>query len=206
MKLYDISLTITPDTPRYPGKEVPRRDILAQIEDGSIANCSAIYLDCHVGTHVDAPRHFVRDGITIEQVPLDRLCGPCRVVEVAGRRDIRPDDLSSVRFRMRVLFKTCGSQQLHSGLGDPNAFAYLTPEAARRLVELDAQLVGIDGFSIDQYGSTEPSHLIILPAGIPILECIDLTDVPPGDYELTVLPLKIQGSEAAPARAILKSS
>jgi len=205
MKLYDISLTITPDTPRYPGKEIPSRGILMRIEDGSIANCSAIYLDCHVGTHVDAPRHFVRDGITIDQVPLDRLCGPCRVVEVTGRRDIRPDDLTAIPPNTRVLFKTCGSHQLHNGLGDPNSFAYLTPDAARRLVGLKTQLVGIDGFSIDEYGSTEPSHLIILPAGIPILECIDLTDVPPGDYDLTVLPLKIAHSEAAPARAILKA-
>lgn len=205
MKLYDISLTITPDTPRYPGKDIPRRDILMRIEDGAVANCSAIYLDCHVGTHVDAPRHFVRDGITIEQVGVERLCGPCRVIEIRGRRDIRSADLNSAPAGIRLLFKTCGSAQLHAGIGVPDGFAYLTPDAARRLVELNTKLVGIDGFSIDKYDSSEPSHLIILPAGIPILECIDLTDVPPGDYELTVLPLKIAGSEAAPARAILKS-
>ena len=205
MTLYDISLPITPDTWRYPGKEIPRRDILMRIEDGAIANCSAIYLDCHVGTHVDAPRHFVRDGITIEQVPLERLCGTCRVVEITGRRDIRPVDLDDVPHNIRILFKTCGSAQLRHGPGDADAFAYLTPAAAQRLVDMGSLLVGIDGFSIDEYGSTEPSHLIILPAGIPILECIDLTDVPPGDYEMTVLPLKIVGSEAAPARAILKT-
>ena len=79
-----------------------------------------------------------------------------------------------------------------------------SPTCPRRLVELDTRLVGIDGFSIDEHGSTEPSHLIVLPAGIPILECIDLTGVPAGDYELTVVPLKILGSEAAPARAILR--
>jgi arylformamidase len=205
MKVYDISIAITPETPRYPGKEVPRRDILSRIEDGAIANCSAVYLDCHVGTHVDAPRHFVRDGITIEQVDLERLCGPCRVVAVAGRRDIRPEDLEGVPSSVRVLFKTCGSAQLHAGIDDPHGFAYLTPEAAQKLAGLDTRLVGIDGFSIDAYGSTEPSHLIILPAGIPILECIDLTDVPPGDYDLTVLPLKIAGAEAAPARAMLRT-
>ncbi len=202
--IYDISLLITPDTPRYPGKVAPRRDVLMDMADGAVANCSAVYLDCHVGTHVDAPRHFVRDGTTIESVDLNRLCGPCRVVEIEGRRGIRPDDIGGVPNGMRVLFKTVGSSLLHAGQDDPNGFAYLTPEAARALVGMDTLLVGIDGFSIDEYGSSEPSHLIILPAGIPILECIDLTDVPAGDYELTVLPLKIGGAEAAPARAILR--
>jgi arylformamidase len=206
MRVFDISIAITPETPRYPGKEIPKRNILSRIDDGAIANCSAIYLDCHVGTHVDAPRHFVRDGITIEQVPVERMCGPCRVVEVTGRRDIRPDDLAGIPSGVRVLFKTCGSAQLHAGIDDPHGFAYLTPDAAHELVNINTQLVGIDGFSIDEYGSNEPSHLIILPAGIPILECIDLTDVPPGDYELTVLPLKIDDAEAAPARAILRKA
>jgi arylformamidase len=204
LRIFDISLTITPDTPRYPGKVQPRRDILMDMAEGAVANCSAVYLDCHVGTHVDAPRHFVRDGITIEDVSVERFCGPCRVVEIQGRRDIRPEDLADVPRGVRVLFKTVGSSLLHAGQDDPNGFAYLTPAVARRLVELETQLVGIDGFSIDEYGSTEPSHHIILPAGISILECIDLTDVPPSDYELTVLPLKIAGAEAAPARAILR--
>jgi arylformamidase len=136
---------------------------------------------------------------------MERLCGPCRVVEIVGRRDIQPTDLAAVTPGIRILFKTCGSSELRAGRDNPSGFAYLTPAGAHKLVELDARLIGIDGFSIDEYGSNEPSHLIILPAGIPILECIDLTDVPPGDYELTVLPLKIDGSEAAPARAILKS-
>lgn len=204
MALYDISLTLTPDTPRYPGKERLQRTILLEIEKGSPANCSAFYTDCHVGTHVDAPRHFVRDGITIEQVDVARFVGPCRVVEVVERRDIQPADLEGVPSGVRVLFKTVGSPLLRDGQDDPHAFAYLTPEAATRLVELDCRLVGIDAFSIDEYGTLEPSHHIILPAGIPILECIDLSDVPPGDYELTVLPLKLGGAEAAPARAILK--
>jgi arylformamidase len=204
MPLIDISLLITPRTPRYPGKLAPRREILLDMADGAAANCSSILLDCHVGTHVDSPRHFVRDGITIEQVAVERFVGPCRVVEVAGRRDIRPDDLVGVPPGVRVLFRTLGSAILRAGEDDPNGFAYLTPGAAQRLVELNAALVGIDGFSVDQYGLDEPSHHILLPAGIPILECIDLTDAPPGDYELMVLPLKIAGSEAAPARALLR--
>jgi arylformamidase len=205
MKIYDISVTITPDVPRYPGKEVPRRDILMDMAQGAPANCSAIYLDCHVGTHVDSPRHFVRDGITIEQVDVERFCGPCRIVEVNGRREITAEDLDGVPTGVRVLFKTVGSTMLHAGEDNPHGFAYLTPEAAHKLVHLDTRLVGIDGFSVDQYGTIEPCHHILLPAGIPILECIDLTDVPPGDYDLTVLPLKIAGSEAAPARAILRT-
>lgn len=203
MKLYDISLTLTPNVPRYPGKVAPRRDVLMEMEKGDAANCSALYLDCHVGTHVDAPRHFVRDGFTIEQVDIERLCGPCRVIEIRGRREIRPDDLANLPSHIRVLFKTVGSSLLRAGSSAADAFAYLAPETARALVELDTRLVGIDGFSIDAYQSGEPAHHIVLPAGVPILECIDLTDVPPGDYDLFVLPLKYAGAEAAPARAVL---
>lgn len=205
MKLTDISLLLTPETPRYPGKCQPRRDVLSDMGEGAPCNCSAFYMDCHVGTHVDAPRHFVRDGITIEQVAPERLCGPCRVVEVVGRRAITPADLDGVPPRTRVLFKTLGSALLRAGRDDPDAFAYLTPDAARRLADLDTLLVGIDAFSVDDYGTPEPSHHVLLPAGIPILECIDLTDAAPGDYELLVLPLKLAGAEAAPARAMLRA-
>lgn len=202
--LIDISLNITSSTPRYPGKLAPRRDILMEIEAGDAANCSAIHLDCHVGTHVDAPRHFVRHGITIEAVDITRFCGPCRVVGVEGRREIGIDDLERVPPGVRVLFRSVGSKLLRAGQDNPELFAYLTPEAARLLVNLETPLVGIDAFSVDRYGTPEPCHHILLPAGIPILECIDLTDVEPGDYELLVLPLKIVGSEAAPARALLR--
>jgi arylformamidase len=204
--IIDISLDITPATPRYPGKLAPRRDILMDIAAGDAANCSSIMLDCHVGTHVDAPRHFVGDGITIDEVDIARFCGPCRVVAVDARREIRPEDLDGVPFGVRVLFRTVGSSLLRAGHSDPDAFAYLSPEAAARLVEMQAPLVGIDAFSVDRYGTNEPSHHILLPAGIPILECIDLTEVTPDNYDLIVLPLRIVGSEAAPARAILRSS
>src|SRR5579862_8717962 len=104
VKLYDISLTVTPDTPRYPGKCQPRRDILMEIAKGDMANCSAVYLDCHVGTHVDAPRHFVEAGITIDEVDVARFCGTCRVVDIDGRRDINPSDVDGVPNGVRVLF------------------------------------------------------------------------------------------------------
>lgn len=204
MMLIDISLEITSETPRYPGKLAPHREILMEIASGAAANCSSILLDCHVGTHIDAPRHFVADGFTIDEVDVRRFCGPCRVVEVMGRRDIRPEDLDGVPHGVRVLFRTLGSALLRAGTDAPDSFAYLLPEAAQRLVDLDAPLVGIDAFSVDRYGSDEPSHRILLPAGIPILECIDLSEVIPGDYELTALPLRIVGAEAAPARALLR--
>lgn len=205
MMLHDISLLLSPETPRYPGKVAPRRDILMEIAKGDAANCSAISLDCHCGTHVDAPLHFIWDGISIEQVALERLCGLCRVVEIpTERRTILPDDLEGVPAGVRVLFKTVGSTLLHAGEDAPDRFAFLTPEAAERLVSLDTRLVGIDGFSIDAYGSGEPCHHILLPAGIPILECVDLTTIVAGTYELIVLPLKFAGAEAAPARAILR--
>ncbi len=204
MQLLDISLTVTEDMPHYPGKLSPRREIIMDMEQGHIANCSAIYLDCHVGTHIDSPRHFTRDGITIDGVDMGRLCGPCRVIEIRDRREILPEDLADAPENGRILFKTCGSALLAAGDDDPTKYAYLIPETAERLVALQTLLVGIDGFSVDRYGTKEPAHHILLPAGIPILECINLSEAEAGDYELIALPLKIGGSEAAPARAILR--
>jgi arylformamidase len=204
MHILDISLTITEDVPHYPGKVSPQREIIMDMEKGHIANCSTIYMDCHVGTHIDSPRHFTQDGKTIDRVDLTRLCGPCRVIEIKNRQEILPADLESAPANERILFKTCGSALLAAGKDDPTQFAYLTPETAERLVALQTLLVGIDGFSVDRYGTKEPAHHILLPAGIPILECINLSEAEAGDYELIALPLKIGNSEAAPARAILR--
>ncbi len=204
-KIYDISLTITPETASFPGKLPLKRTLQSEIVNGAVANCSSFEMDCHFGTHVDSPNHFVQNGITIDQVPLNRLCGECCVIEVAGRRNIEPGDLINVRNGDRVLFKTLGSQLLLNGVMDPDAYAYLMPDSAKMLVGLNVACVGIDAFSVDAYNSGEPVHHILLPAGIPIIECLNLQEIVAGRYELIVLPLKIHGAEASPARAILKS-
>jgi arylformamidase len=203
--LYDISLPLTSDTPRYPGKLAPQREVLSEIASGDRVNSGRLLLDCHVGTHVDAPAHFVAGGETIEAVSLERLCGPCVVVEVTGRREILPDDLAAVPRGVRVLFKTLGSALLRAGLDDPRQLPYLHTSAAGRLVELGCPLVGIDAYSVDDFGGDELCHLILLPAGVLILECVDLSDVPAGMYSLWVLPLKFPGAEASPVRAVLSS-
>ncbi len=204
-KIIDISLTITPDTASYPGKVPLKRNIQMEIAKGAPANCSSFEIDCHFGTHVDSPNHFAGDGITIDQLSLSRLCGNCCVIEVSGRRNIEASDLTSVQLGDRVLFKTLGSDLLVRGEKKPAAYAYLTPDAAKMLVSLNANAVGIDAFSVDDFEVGEPVHHILLPAGIPIIECLNLSDVEPSRYELTVLPLKIQGAEASPARAILRT-
>ena len=201
--IIDISLPLTPTTPSYPGKRALERRIDAEIGEGSGANCSSFSMDCHLGTHVDAPLHFIRLGKSIDQVLLDRFIGPCVVVEVIGRREICPEDVEFLPSSVRVLFKTVGSALLRRGYADADEFAYLNKTAAELLVQKGVLLVGIDAYSIDALGSDDPAHHTFLPAGVPILECIDLTDVVPGNYHLAALPLRLMGSEASPVRAIL---
>ena len=201
--IHDITVDLTPNTPCYPGKIPLSRDIQSRISDGAVANCSSFNVDCHYGTHVDSPNHFVKNGITIEQVDLDRLCGECVVIEIVGKREILPSDLELLQPSSRVLFKSLGSNLLASGEFDPAKYPYLTADAAILLVDLNTLCVGIDAFSVDAFGQADDAHNALLPAGIPIIECLNLTNVEPGSYQMAILPLKIVGAEAAPARAML---
>ncbi|MEP6754741.1 MAG: cyclase family protein [Chthonomonadales bacterium] len=203
MKIIDITVPVTPATPAYPGKVAFSRSVQSRIEESATANCSSFTMDCHFGTHVDAPLHFVRDGIAIHEIDLARLNGACSVIEVSGRRNVTLADLKNLKPGCRVLLKTCGSAMMRSGHAPPDQLGYLEPEAAQLLVDLDARMVGIDGYSIDDYDAGEPCHHILLPAGILIVECLDLADIEPGDYDVSILPLKLVGCEASPARAIL---
>jgi arylformamidase len=156
---------------------------------------------------MDAPRHFIRDGATIDQVPLDAVIGPARVIQIDDPEAIRPDALRlhDIRKGERILFKTQNSSRDWAHQDFHQDFVYLETDTAQVLADARIGLVGVDYLSVSGYQRNEIEvHQILLQAGIWIIEGLNLAQVAPGRYELVCLPLKIAQADGAPARAVLR--
>ena len=206
MKIYDVTVPISKNLPVYPGDPPVKVTRRATIDKNDAKyNLSRYSFGSHVGTHVDAPFHFIADGKTVDQLPLELLMGRARVVEVTSPR-IDEAALKEFDFTAdaRVLFKTRNSY-LWSQPQFVQDYVYITPGAARVLVNEGIKLVGIDYLSVEKFGSeTFDTHLTLLGAGTLIIEGLDLREIEPGDYELICLPMKFQGGDGSPARVILR--
>jgi len=207
MRIYDITVPLSSALPVYPGDPEVTITPLAQLQWGDAANVSRLVLSSHTGTHLDAPRHFFADGLTIDGLDLHVLMGPARVCAFPHvtshltADDLRPLGLAGTQ---RLLLQTPNAA-LWQKTGFQTNYVALTESAAYLLVEMGIQLVGIDYLSVDAFERQDfPVHRILLRAGVLILEGLDLRAVPPGDYELLALPLLLQHGDGAPVRAILR--
>jgi arylformamidase len=203
-KIIDVTVPLSRDVPTFPGD--PPFDIRFKhrIADGDPFNGAEVTFGTHSGTHVDAPYHFLADGATVDQLPLEILMGKARVVELRAREKIERADLEALDLRddIRVLLKTRMSGQLRQPAFQED-FVYVTPDAATYLVQAGIKLVGIDYLSVEKF-QTKDYHAL-LGAGVVIIEGLDLSDVEPGEYDMTCLPLRIAGGDGAPARVILRT-
>jgi len=211
MTIYDISLTITPDLPVWPGDPALVLEQTMSISQGEVANVTRINSSVHVGTHIDAPRHFIDGGRTIEQLPLDILTGPCYVAQLPdGIEAITSEVLERTEITSemkRILFGTRNSHLWARGESKfQTDFVGITEDGAEWLVERGVQLVGVDYLSVAPYSDVIPTHLVLLRQGVIVVEGLNLSNVMRGFYDLYCLPLKIAGSDGAPARAILIQS
>lgn len=199
--VHDISVSIRPDMHVYAGNPGVQLELHESIAEGAIANVSKLELGVHSGTHVDAPSHFIDGASGTESLPLAALVGPAAVVDATGiDGDIDEDALASLDLPAadRLLLKTTNSALW----GEPSFthdFIRLNGSGARYLIERGVRLIGIDYLSIGD----EDAHRELLGAGVVPLEGLDLRGVDPGAYQLVCLPLKLEGSDGAPARAIL---
>lgn len=212
MRTYDISVGIEPSMPVWPGDPGVELERLKKIEEGANANASHLSMGVHVGTHVDAPYHFLPDGTTVESLPMKSLIGRAHVVEMMDVDEIGLAEVKSANIparTRRVLFKTRNSMLWDREGGESRFhedFVGVTAEAAQWLVQKHIQLVGVDYLSVAPWKRSRPTHEILLKAGVVILEGANLTGIRPGRYILYCLPLKLVGSDGAPARAILVGS
>lgn len=205
-RIYDVSVPVVSGGLVYPGN--PEIDITPQqsIAAGAGANVSRVDFGSHTGTHVDAPKHFFDSATTVDQLPLDTLMGPAVLVEF-------PDDLAAVTEAAlrtksltgaeRVLLHTRNSTFIRRR-DFVRDYTYLAPDGAAYLASLGVRLVGIDYLSIEQFHSGHHrTHRTLLERGIVIVEGLDLSEPPAGEYQLICLPLRLQGLDGAPARAVL---
>jgi arylformamidase len=207
MKLYDISLPVQPQMPVWPGDPKVELTRQASIAGGSDANVSYMASGVHMGTHVDAPLHFIDGAESVDQLDLQALIGKVHVVDFRGVNQITSKELEAAGISpraKRLLFKTDNStlwQDLSHDFYED--FVAVSADGAEWLVERGLQLVGIDYLSIAPFHDGVPTHQILLGAGVVILEGLNLAEVPPGRYTIYCLPLNLVGSDGAPARVLL---
>ncbi|PWH12481.1 MAG: cyclase [Anaerolineae bacterium] len=208
MSIYDISLTLSARLPVWPGDPPVVLEQVEAMDKGAEYNMTRLAMSVHAGTHVDAPHHFLNDGRTVEALSLEVLTGLCYVVQLPHdvdeitaevlRRTPLPEGME------RILFGTRNSRWWAQGVEEfQTDFVAISEDGAQWLVERGVKLVGVDYLSVAPYHASVPTHRILLQAGVIALEGVNLSQVPRGFYDLYCLPLKLAGSDGAPARAIL---
>jgi arylformamidase len=205
-KLLDVSVPLAAGIPAYPGNPDFELQPIKRIADGGSSNVSRLIMGTHTGTHVDAPKHFIDDGIGVDALPLDLLLGRARVVEITKRGGIGPTELAEAGLRedLRVLLKTSNSA-LWNGERFHTDYTHLTESGAQYLVDQGVKVIGIDYLSVEEYKKAgAPAHRALLSQGVIIIEGLNLGEADPGMYEMYCLPLRIAGADGAPARVILK--
>ncbi|KPL74934.1 cyclase family protein [Bellilinea caldifistulae] len=208
MKIWDISVTISPTLPTWPGDPKAIVERVSAIAKGANANVSRMDMGVHTGTHVDAPLHFIDGTSAVEAMNLEVLIGPARVVQVGDEVNVITrevlEGLDIPSSTSRLLFKTRNSYYWANQVQEfQTDFVGIDESGSKYLVEKGVRLVGVDYLSVAPYKQSRPTHQILLGANIVIIEGLDLSAIQPGEYQLICLPLKIEGSDGAPARAVL---
>lgn len=208
MKIYDITLSVSPAMPIWPGDPPLVLERVESMDDGAHVNVSRLSCSVHTGTHVDAPHHFLNDGRTVESLPLDALIGPAWVASLPSGADLVTASVleaaSIPAGTTRLLLKTRNSEIWRRGeMRFQKDFVAVSPDGADWLLAHGIRLIGVDYLSVAPFQDSDPTHHILLREGVVILEGVDLSAVEAGAYDLYCLPLKLVGSDGAPARAIL---
>ena len=189
MKIYDISQEVF-SCAVYPGDPKPEKKTLCATSAGDLYNLTAFSMCAHNGTHVDAPFHFLKDGKTVDQIPLDSFVGSCYVARHQG--DVTAADAGA------ILEKARGAERILIA-GDVT----VTEAAAAIFADSNIKLLGNEGQSVGPEHAPMKVHQILLGKEIVLLEGVVLTDVPEGTYFLSAAPLNLTGSDGAPCRAYL---
>jgi arylformamidase len=205
MRVYDLTLPIHEGMLLFPGDAPPRIRRVDSLESGVALMTSTFGMSCHVGTHVDAPAHFIAGARPLSDYPVEAFCGMAIVVDLSRERNVTADALRDHEIPpdRHVLLRTRNSAWLRTGDYDRD-HAFVEPEAAEVLMERRPLSVGFDYYSVDPSTDTELTvHHRFAAAGRLAYVCLDLSRVPGGEYEFFGLPLSLDGVEAAPVRALL---
>lgn len=202
-KIYDVSMAIYEGMAVYKNKpeKQPKIRVVQDFDAGTVRE-SRLDIDMHCGTHVDSPLHMVQHGGTMETLPLDRLTGSCRVLDLTHveggitRADLEAKGVQQGEF---LVLKTRNSLKDEF---DPE-FVFVAEDGAKYLAERGIRGVGIDALGIERSQPGHPTHRTLFAANIVIMEGLRLAEVPEGTYFLVGAPIKLLETEAAPARVLL---
>ncbi len=203
----DVSVTVRHGMPHWPDNPPIVLERVMDLRRGDDCNVSHLAMGVHSGTHMDAPVHFIHHGAGLDEMPLAATMGEARVIQIDDPREITADELRAhnVQAGERVLFRTSNSARCWQADGFVEDFVYITEPAAEHLAATRVQTVGVDYLSVGGYHADGAKiHRTLLEAGIWIIEGLDLSPVTAGRYEMICLPVKLHGSDGAPARAILR--
>jgi len=204
----DVTLPVRNGMVHWPGDPEFHIERIHDQLKGDIATVSKFTMGAHTGTHMDAPLHFLKGGISIDRIPLEAVIGPARVIQIQDRVSIRRGELEQheIEARGRVLFKTANSDHLWGKDEFDENFIFIAQDAAEYLAERGVRTVGVDYLSVGGFRQDAvETHEALLGAGIWVVEGLDLSGIEPGLYEMICLPLKLIDAEGAPARAVLRS-
>ena len=204
-RIYDISRPISSSLAGWPGDTAYRYEMLCRLNAGASVNLGTIAMSPHTGTHIDAPYHFDDGGKTVGQLSLDTYFGAAIVIDVTGKQEITRQELPAALLTApRVLLRTGGWP---NDMRFPDRIPVLSADVPEWMQSHGVTLLGVDLPSVDQLDSKElPIHHALGTHGIAILEGLNLEGVPTGGYELIALPLRLEGSDGSPVRAILRST
>lgn len=200
MKMYDVTATVYEGMTVYKNKP-EKQPTIKTVTNGYVTE-SRIDMDLHCGTHVDAPLHMVNAGETFETISLEKLVGSCKVLDLTAvedritRSDLEGFDLVQGDF---VLFKTKNSFEEAFSF----QFIFLSEDGAEYLTELGVRGLGTDALGIERSQEGHPTHKKLFAGGVIVIEGLRLAEVPAGEYFMVAAPLKLTGTDAAPARVLL---
>ena len=203
----DVSVPLKNGMVHWPGDKAFSRSLTESIDKGDQANVSEMTGSVHTGTHMDAPAHFINGARSIDTIPLEACVGRARVIGIEDPEVIRVSELEphKIGAAERVLFKTKNSDHVWKTDVFQTSFVHIPADTARWLAERRVMTVGVDYLSVGGYQSDgAETHHALLGGGVWIIEGLVLGGIEPGEYDLICLPLKLVGSDGAPARALLR--
>jgi arylformamidase len=203
----DVSVAVKHGMPHWPDNPPIILQRAKDIGRGDNCNVSHLAMGVHTGTHIDGPVHFIDQAAGIDEMPLTATMGEARVVEITDPRQVTTGELRQQPLRAgeRVLFRTANSDRCWQASEFIEDFVHISEQAAVHLAQTRVRTVGIDYLSVGGYHEDGAKiHRLLLEAGIWIIEGLDLSAVRAGWYDMICLPVKLHGSDGAPARAILR--
>lgn len=206
-KWIDVSIPLRSGMVHWPDNPPVSITRMLDMEKGAVCNVSIMALGAHTATHMDGPLHFIARGKGLDTLPIEATVGPCKVIAVDDAECIRPRHLTGKGIRRgdRILFKTRNSRRSWKTDKFDEDFIYISKEAAQTIVDLGVRTVGVDYLSVGGFRKDGvETHQILLGAEVWIIEGLNLARINPGNYDLLCLPLLVQNSDGAPARALLR--